>query len=140
MSRELKAPTKIVIIVLALLQLIAPLVHAHRTVDRSSVTGLHVPGLELFSAGQDSPELQALVRVTTIGNQIIEIDSGLRMQAGHQIPYPLDKGFYVFCQSGFPSFHGAFNRQVNFSPHRIFFPPTLFTLKSLAPRAPPLPA
>ena len=45
---------KFIVIFLVLLQLIAPLVHAHAGEDISN-TGLHVPGLEMYSVDRQSP-------------------------------------------------------------------------------------
>jgi len=45
--------TKLLIILLALLQLVAPLTHAHSH-GESSEKGLHIPGLEYLTADKDS--------------------------------------------------------------------------------------
>ncbi len=50
---------KFTVIFLAILQLFAPLVHAH-TGEKSSELGLHVPGLEMYGVEHDASVFQAV--------------------------------------------------------------------------------
>lgn len=52
------SPTKFLIILLALLQFAAPLVHAHTGEEHSNLS-IHLPGLEHFITNSDSTSVQA---------------------------------------------------------------------------------
>ena len=64
------------ICVLALLQLAAPLVHAHSGKDHA-VTGFHVPGLEFISSRNDSTAANAAAIQTATDGIIIGVGSGI---------------------------------------------------------------
>jgi hypothetical protein len=68
----------VLVLLLVLLQLFAPLVHAH--VDKHfSTAGLHLPGLEIHAfAKNDAPVVQALPCVYSNNNLIVSIDTGIK--------------------------------------------------------------
>jgi hypothetical protein len=135
--RMFTALKKILVIVLALLQLVAPLVHAH-TSDDLPGAGLHIPGLELYSATQDLPEIQALLRASTNECLTIEIDAGIHYEpADFNIDHLQDEACFLY-QDGFSNHQVLLSHQINFSPHRQHLISLAFVLSPLAPRAPPI--
>lgn len=66
---------KIVVVFLALLQLAAPLVHAHVGTELSE-PGWHIPALESFSAGTDDHENSSMTGKFHLQNQVISIVVG----------------------------------------------------------------
>ncbi|WP_051384080.1 hypothetical protein, partial [Methyloglobulus morosus] len=65
------------IIVLALLQLFAPLVHAH-TGSNSFNHGLHIPGLESYRAAQNTPVIQSVDVDWDSDGLLIVVDAGIK--------------------------------------------------------------
>ena len=127
---------KIVIIVLALLQLMAPLVHAHIS-DTPSGAGLHIPGLEIYSVVRDAPEIQALVHDAVCENQIIAIDSGIRLNLSDYDSDPIQGEAYISYQDALPKQPALLSHYINFSPHRYRLIPFAIVLSPQSPRAPP---
>lgn len=120
---------KFIIIFLALLQLIAPLVHAHAGEDISN-TGLHVPGLEMYSADHDTQMSQAISH----DGVMIGVDVGMKdkkMNADLTNSHYLPQQISVFNPALSPFDH-------NFTPQAQQFICRLF-IPSLSPRAPPAP-
>ena len=71
---------RFLIIVLTLLQLIAPLVHAHAS-EHILKQGLHVPGLELSGReyfGLIAPEIKSLQLNVSVDGMIVVIDLGVK--------------------------------------------------------------
>ena len=71
---------RFLIIVLTLLQLIAPLVHAHAS-EHILKQGLHVPGLELSGSeyfGLIAPEIKSLQHNVSVDGMIVVIDLGVK--------------------------------------------------------------
>ena len=70
-----------IIVFLVLLQLFAPLVHAH-TGEQIFTTGLHVPGLEAYvdapSAKQTTAILRAASQQTDAEGILVDINTGLK--------------------------------------------------------------
>ena len=127
---------KILITVLILLQLVAPLVHAHASGDWPG-TGLHVPGLEKYSVDRSMPETQALMQVSTGECLIIDIDSGLRQEVNANDSDQRQDQVFLLYQDGLPDRHILLGHQINFSPHLQLLIPVAFLLSPLIPRAPP---
>lgn len=71
---------KITIIVLALLQLAAPLVHAHGQTDKAG-SGLHVPGLEALAIGNDISGVSSLVTPQHSENYLLDISTGIERKS-----------------------------------------------------------
>lgn len=134
--RMFTALKKILVIVLALLQLVAPLVHAHTSGDLPGM-GVHIPGLELYSAAQDLPEVQALIRVTPNNNLIIDIDAGIHHEMADSGTDLLQHEVCFLYQDGFPNHQALLSHQINFSPHRRHLLSRIFALSPHVPRAPP---
>jgi hypothetical protein len=65
------------IIVLVLLQLFAPLVHAH-TGSSNYNEGLHVPGLELYRANQDATVSQNVNVDLDAEGMLVVVDAGIK--------------------------------------------------------------
>ncbi len=65
------------IIVLAMLQLFAPLVHAH-TGNNNFNQGLHIPGLELYRANQDAAFSQLVNADSDSEGLLVVVDAGIK--------------------------------------------------------------
>ncbi len=87
----LSSPIKFLIILLALLQFVAPLVHAHTGVQHSS-QNVHLPKFEYLSVNSDSsPVFQALTALYYIdASSIITVGSAIQHKKNithHSTPY-----------------------------------------------------
>lgn len=125
---------KFLVIFLAILQLIAPLVHAHAG-EKVLGVGLHVPGLEVYGVGQDAFMSGAINHDFDFDGIIVGVDAGMKDRQINAI-VDLDDSQYLHQQTAlFKTEISPFD--VNFSPHptqsacRLFIP-------SLSPRAPPV--
>lgn len=130
---------------LVLLQMLAPLVHAHagQTMfgSASQVGRLHVPGLEAFSTLPDglsatTPDgyCQTVIAVPLEG-LVVGVHSGIKQTPQN----PLADTGNVYCLPTSALVPSAFFliSDVNFSPHRLRF--ATQALIAHPPRAPPLP-
>lgn len=68
---------KYLILVLAMLQFFAPLVHAH-TGDKNFNQGLHMPGLESYLALQGAPVLQNVNVEWDAEGLLVMVDTGIK--------------------------------------------------------------
>lgn len=141
---------KFTVIFLAILQLFAPLVHAHAG-EKVSGLGLHVPGLEKYGAAHDASVFHAVSYDSSsgrIGSRpiatlppslavegiIVGIDAGMKNKQVNTAS-DLASGLYLHQQS--PVFNTAISSfDINFSPQTQLFVCRLF-IPSLSPRAPP---
>jgi len=141
---------KFTVIFLAILQLFAPLVHAH-TGEKVSDLGLHVPGLERYGVEHESPMSQAVsydFSSGRIGSRpiatlppslavegiIVGVDAGIKDKQANAVS-DLDNSHYLHQQA--PVFNAAISTfDINFSPQAQQFVCRLF-IPSLSPRAPP---
>ncbi len=129
----LPIPRRFLFIFLTLLQVIAPLVHAH-TNHSFANSGLHVPGLESYGVSQFSV-LRPTVSNYGDDGMLIMVDTGFRQNqassmddANDCFTLPLQPRIVKSTLSTFDA---------NFSPHfPLFF--TRLNLSLQAPRAPPL--
>lgn len=122
---------KSTVIFLAILQLIAPLVHAHAG-EKVSDLGLHVPGLEMYGVDHAAHMSQAVNYDSHSEGIIVGIDTGMRDK---QVIVDLDDSYYLHQQA--PVFNAAISPfDINFSPQSQPFVCRLF-IPSLSPRAPP---
>jgi hypothetical protein len=141
---------KSTVILLAILQLIAPLVHAHAG-EKASELGLHVPGLEIYSIQQDtfisqavnhdenaahtaSQRVAAFSSSPSIEGIIVSVDAGIRDKPVNAV-VDVDNDHYLYQQNALfktaiPSFDVNFPPQVTRFVSRLLIP-------SLSPRAPP---
>jgi hypothetical protein len=137
---------KFTIIFLAILQLFAPLVHAHvgekiGLLPNSGIGTLHVPGLEKYSVDRDaaiSPEemlhCNASMHDSSSDEMLIGIDTGIKDRQSNA-GVDLDSSCYLHQQAAiFKTAVSPFD--INFSPQTQLFVSRLF-IPSLSPRAPP---
>jgi hypothetical protein len=135
---------KFTVIFLAILQLFAPLVHAHAGENVPDL-GLHVPGLEMYDVEHDTPVSQEASYDGRIGSRsiaalpevegiIVGVDAGLKDNQVNA-PSDLDNSHYLHQQA--PVFNAVISPfDINFSPQPTQFVSRL-SLPSLSPRAPP---
>ena len=122
---------KFTVIFLAILQLIAPLVHAHAG-EKSPDRGLHVPGLEMYGAEHDTLLSQAISYSFSSYGIIVGVDAGIKDK---KVSLAADNSHYLQPQT--PVFNptlAPFDN--NFTPQAAQFICRLF-IPSLSPRAPP---
>jgi hypothetical protein len=67
---------KIILMLQIVLQLFAPLVHAH-TQGEPSLAGWHVPGLEKLTTLNDEPAFRSIEKIHTEQNISVDIGSGI---------------------------------------------------------------
>lgn len=136
---------KFTVIFLAILQLIAPLVHAHvgekvGLLPNAGVGSLHVPGLEKYSAERDASVFQIETLPCNVSTHdfssdgmLIGIDTGIKdKQTG--TGSNLDNSYYLQQVLAFNAVISPFD--TNFSPQSQPFVRRLL-VPSLSPRAPP---
>lgn len=121
------------VVFLAMLQLIAPLVHAHAG-EKISDLGLHVPGLEVYAAENTGLALKAVTYAVDAEALLFGVDAGIKHSPAHT-DTDADQSYYLHHEIG------LFNAPVspfdtNFSPHSLPFVCRLL-IPSLSPRAPP---
>ena len=123
---------KFLVIFLAILQLIAPLVHAHAG-EKNSDLGLHVPGLEMYGAEHDLLMSHAISVDFSHHGIIVGVDAGMKDKQVNALA-DLDYSYYLHQAPAFSAALSPFD--ANFSPQaaqsfcRLFIP-------ALSPRAPP---
>lgn len=126
---------KLLFLFLAILQFIAPLVHAHTHYDAPS-SGLHIPGLEVY---QNTPEnlsaYQPGYQLEQIDSLVISIDTGFRPRETDD----LDQNQQTFClpEKSDPVKPAVLATEVNFSPHKPVLRHCSISSLLSAPRAPP---
>lgn len=118
---------------LTLLQLIAPLVHAH-TGAAAPHAGLHVPGLEAYSVFNRIPVFETISSDQSSDCAIVAVNAGIKPSVCHQ---PADNGVALFLPLQPPAINlSVYPFYNNFSPpellpaRQVFYSPT-------SPRAPP---
>ena len=126
---------KSLVIALAMLQLLAPLVHAHTGASNFN-QGLHIPGLELFQTNQDTTAIRNVDPGLASEGLLVMVEAGIKNPL--DFITEIEKGDYspIFADPFEPraittsSKHSHLHQQsIN---HRRFF--------SLSrPRAPPTP-
>lgn len=134
---------KFTVIFLAILQLFAPLVHAHAGENVPDL-GLHVPGLEVYDVERDASVSQAvshdfsqgrigsrpIATLPAVEGIIVGVDAGLKAASSD-----LDNSHYLHQQA--PVFNVLISPfDINFSPQQTQIVCRLF-IPSLSPRAPP---
>jgi len=122
---------KFTFIFLAIVQLIAPLVHAH-TGEKSSYLGLHVPGLESYGAEQGTLMVHAQQPDFSADGIMVSIDAGIQDK---QVNADVTDSPYL--PQHIPLVNAAiFPFDINFSPQSQPFVCRVLS-PSLSPRAPP---
>jgi hypothetical protein len=124
---------KSLVIVLAMLQLLAPLVHAHAG-QTSFNEGLHVPGLELYLPNQDAPVFQGVSADWNSEGILIVVDTGIKNS--QDIFVEIEDDSFALLPSGQLQVSALPDNDRNFPP-----PPESFhfrrQLSTFSPRAPP---
>lgn len=126
---------KFLVIFLTMLQFIAPLVHAHAS-EHSSKQGLHVPGLEHYGAGHNTPvaQLEALQYNVSVDGMVVGVDIGLKQSRTNR-QADSDNNYYLHQQTA--AFNTAVSRfDTHFSPPPQQFVYPVF-IPAHSPRAPP---
>lgn len=124
---------KYLILILALLQLVAPLVHAH-TGHKSFTQGLHIPGLELYRTSQDASVLQAVNSGSDAEGLLIVVDAGIKSPQD-SMTVTVEQHYTLPSMSQLPV-STLPETDSNFSPqYRAFHSRELLSIS--APRAPP---
>lgn len=122
------------VIVLALLQLFVPLVHAH-TGSNNFNHGLHIPGLELYRVTQDTPVIQSVNVDWDSEGLLVVVDTGIKNPQDNFIEN-VDPN-YVLLPADQLRISALPQSDCNFSPQS-----QSFSLRRLAvthsPRAPPV--
>lgn len=135
---------KFLVIFLAMLQLIAPLVHAHAG-EKTPDWGLHVPGLEMYGVKHDalmSPAVNYDFSLDRIGSRpilavegiIVGVDAGMKDKQVNAVA-DLDDSHYLHQQTATVK-TATSPFYANFSPQAAQFVCRLL-IPSLSPRAPP---
>lgn len=121
------------LVLIALLQLVAPLVHAHSAGAQPFAKGIHLPGLEFISAANNMPGIHAEASHIDCCGILIDLCCGLKQSKtatdlpaiypAHQDAQPFNADFIVAA--------------INFSPQQppVFSAQTV--LQPISPRAPP---
>ncbi|MFZ2313192.1 MAG: hypothetical protein WAV82_11295 [Methylobacter sp.] len=124
---------KFLVIFLAILQLFAPLVHAHAG-EKVSDLGLHVPGLEMYGVEHHALVSQAVSYDSSSEGIIVGVDAGMKDKQINAVA-DLDNSHYLHQE--IPVLNAVISPfDTNFSPQPAQFVCRLF-IPSLAPRAPP---
>jgi hypothetical protein len=124
---------KFLVIFLAILQLIAPLVHAHAG-EKAPDWGLHVPGLEMYGVKNDALVSTAVNYDLSTDGIIVGVDAGMKDNQINAVA-DLDDSPYLHQQAAtVKSAISPFD--ANFSPQAAQFVSRLL-IPSLSPRAPP---
>jgi hypothetical protein len=126
-------PRKFIVFFLAILQLIAPLVHAH-TGEKISSQGLHVPGLEMYGVEHAAHAIQASSYDLSSVGIIVGVDAGMKDKKLTAIS-DADNSRYLHQQISVLN-PADFPFDTNFSPQAVQFVCRLF-IPSFSPRAPP---
>lgn len=124
---------KFTVIFLAILQLIAPLVHAH-VGEKYPDFGLHVHGIEMHGVEHDTLVFHAVNHDFSSEGIIVGIDAGMRDK---QVSTVADSNNSHYLHQQASVFNAAISPfDINFSPQSQQFVCRLF-IPSLSPRAPP---
>ena len=126
---------KSVLIVLAMLQFLAPLVHAHTGASHPH-GGIHMPGLEAYLNHQHAPALEKVNSAWPSSEGfLVMVDAGIKNTKdalSHSVGYN-------FCcvDTGLLHQNLPEQRPQNFSPQKRILPPSSSDFPPHAPRAPP---
>lgn len=124
---------KSLIIVLAMLQLFAPLVHAH-TGDKNFNQGFHIPGLESYRTNQDAPVVQNVNVAWDSEGLLVVVDAGIKNP--QDLFVESTGNFFALLPSHQLQIATLRESDSNFSPQRQSFSFRRH-LSTKSPRAPP---
>lgn len=123
------------LVLLGLLQLVAPLVHAHSG-NNFSQFGLHLPSFEIYSTAnnQNTPTLQSLDYLAALDDAIVSISTGIQNQQNNSDDLWSLLYFPPYSVAITPTLISC---EINFSPQATL------SIKSIlhspqSPRAPPV--
>jgi hypothetical protein len=127
------------VIFLALLQLVAPLVHAHAgeriQTSESGIAKLHIPGLETYAEAKDQLQTGTTSHSYNVEGFIISVDAGIKHKPVKLISEPADNNYALLLET--LVFEPALSRiDNNLSPEVPFYP-SGHLITSHSPRAPP---
>jgi hypothetical protein len=126
---------KILLILLGLLQLVAPLVHAHSS-HQFTQFGVHLPTFEIYSTPHYPrfPTLQAADYLVNVDDAIVSISTGIKNQT---LDVDNLSPLLYFPPHPLTISRALSGCEINFSPQRL--PPTkTFVHSPQSPRAPPV--
>lgn len=122
------------IVLLVLLQMAAPLVHAHVGNHASTIGGLHLPELEMLRIGADGSTKVASVQHVDSMTAIVELGSAVKLpKLDANDDQPL-----AFPETALPPRQAHCSERINFSPHRQPLVGEQPFLSDNISRAPPL--
>jgi len=124
---------KFIVISLAILQLIAPLVHAHAG-EKVSDLGLHVPGLERYGIKHDALMSMAVNYDFNADGIVVGVDAGIKDNQSNAVVDSDDDPYLHQQAATVKTALSPFD--ANFSPQAAQFVCRLL-IPSLSPRAPP---
>jgi len=134
----ISGPHKFLLLILVLLQFIAPLVHAHLD-DSKPLNGFHLHGFEILSApyhdnftGHNCVIHQLSDHLFDCPDTIISIGNGIKYQ---KINFT-DNSVFYFQQCLPTAKFTLFYHEINFSPQLVVFIKN-HLINSQSPRAPP---
>lgn len=121
------------IILIALLQLVAPLVHAHSSESLPQNLGIHLPGLEFIAGNQNLPGAHTEASRIDCCGILIDVGCGVQhSKTAMEMPVALNS------RQNFTLPNIKFIvATINFSPHRPSIFSTASYLQPVSPRAPP---
>lgn len=124
---------KSLIILIALLQLVAPLVHAHTSGMQGAFGGIHLPGLEFINSDKFKPGLRAEAPGNDGCGMAIGVSCGVERAKAS-----LDSAAIFNSHAQLEIFCGDFiAATTNFSPQQTFEFNHQTVLQPISPRAPP---
>jgi hypothetical protein len=123
---------KFLVIFLAMLQLIAPLVHAHAG-QKSLDLGLHVPGLEMYGIEHEDHIFRATSVNFSPDGIVVGVDAGMKDKRVNVLA-DLDISYYLLQATAFNVAYSLFDS--NFPSEAAQLACRLL-IPSLSPRAPP---
>ncbi|MEY3289456.1 MAG: hypothetical protein RLZZ419_1698 [Pseudomonadota bacterium] len=129
-------PRLLLVIVLTMLQFIAPLVHAHASKDYAH-QGLHVPGLEGYDVEHNTlvSQMKILPDNISVNGIIVAVDMGIKQS---QTKARINSDSHYYLNSKILVFNAVFLRfNANFSPQPQQLAYCLF-IPSPPSRAPPV--
>lgn len=130
---------KFLVIFLALLQLVAPLVHAHageitHTLANTGSAKLHIPGLESYATKYETKILATTGHLYNTEGVVIGVDAGIKQK---QLKYSIDAdNQYILPEQSVVIEYSLSPSDHNFSPHAPIHV-CRHLIASHTPRAPP---
>lgn len=122
------------IMLLVMLQMAAPLVHAHVGSDASAISGLHLPELEMLRLGPDGAIKLASIQHVYSMSAIVELGSAIKLPKLDPNDLPL-----LYAESAILSLPQVqCVERINFSPHHQPVVSNQPFLSDNISRAPPL--